>query len=178
MRSASGRSHHVRGTESVPSRDGGRSRVLAASGDARHALRQHQHGHSVPLSAICALRSLDGASGREPSVGVSCRDAVVQPRAALRSATPSKQSNARHATSALPASVHGGFQGTARAFQTSLASEPWLILAALRTMYIVLGILYESLVHPLTILSTLAVGGRGRDACACLSRGRTSPSLR
>ena len=61
----------------------------------------------------------------------------------------------------LPASVHGGFQGTALAFQTSLASEPWLILAALSTMYIVLGILYESLVHPLTILSTLPSAGVG-----------------
>jgi multidrug efflux pump len=61
----------------------------------------------------------------------------------------------------LPASVHGGFQGTALAFQTSLASEPWLILAALTTMYIVLGILYESLVHPLTILSTLPSAGVG-----------------
>jgi multidrug efflux pump subunit AcrB len=55
----------------------------------------------------------------------------------------------------LPASVHAAFQGTAQAFTASLQSEPWLILAALITVYIVLGILYESLIHPITILSTL-----------------------
>jgi hydrophobe/amphiphile efflux-1 (HAE1) family protein len=55
----------------------------------------------------------------------------------------------------LPASVHAGFQGTAQAFTASLQSEPWLVLAALITVYIVLGILYESLIHPITILSTL-----------------------
>jgi multidrug efflux pump subunit AcrB len=55
----------------------------------------------------------------------------------------------------LPASVSAGFQGTAQAFSASLSSEPWLILAALVSVYLVLGILYESLVHPLTILSTL-----------------------
>jgi multidrug efflux pump len=61
----------------------------------------------------------------------------------------------------LPASVHGTFQGTARAFQDSLASEPLLVLAAILTIYIVLGILYESLVHPLTILTTLPSAGVG-----------------
>jgi hydrophobe/amphiphile efflux-1 (HAE1) family protein len=55
----------------------------------------------------------------------------------------------------MPASISAGFSGTAQAFGTSLASEPWLILAALVSVYLVLGILYESLVHPLTILSTL-----------------------
>jgi multidrug efflux pump len=61
----------------------------------------------------------------------------------------------------LPASVHGGFQGTAKAFQQSLASQPLLILAALVAVYIVLGILYESYMHPLTILSTLPSAGVG-----------------
>src|SRR5205823_5255221 len=61
----------------------------------------------------------------------------------------------------VPASVHGTFQGTARAFQASLKSQPWLILAALLTVYIVLGVLYESYVHPLTILSTLPSAGVG-----------------
>jgi hydrophobe/amphiphile efflux-1 (HAE1) family protein len=55
----------------------------------------------------------------------------------------------------LPASVNAGFQGTAQALGDSLKSEPWLILAALVSVYLVLGILYESLIHPLTILSTL-----------------------
>jgi multidrug efflux pump len=60
-----------------------------------------------------------------------------------------------------PTSVHGSFQGTARAFQQSLKSQPWLILAALIAVYIVLGMLYESLVHPVTILSTLPSAGVG-----------------
>jgi multidrug efflux pump len=61
----------------------------------------------------------------------------------------------------LPASIHGSFQGTAQAFQASLASEPFLILAALAAVYIVLGVLYESYVHPITILSTLPSAGVG-----------------
>jgi len=61
----------------------------------------------------------------------------------------------------LPASIHAGFQGSAQAFQDSLSTEPLLILAALATVYIVLGILYENYVHPLTILSTLPSAGVG-----------------
>jgi multidrug efflux pump len=61
----------------------------------------------------------------------------------------------------LPATIHGSFQGTAQVFQTSLASEPLLILAALAAVYIVLGILYESYIHPITILSTLPSAGVG-----------------
>jgi multidrug efflux pump len=60
-----------------------------------------------------------------------------------------------------PSAIHGGFQGTAKAFQSSLSNEPLLILAALLTVYIVLGILYESLIHPLTIISTLPSAGVG-----------------
>jgi multidrug efflux pump len=61
----------------------------------------------------------------------------------------------------MPASIHGGFQGTAAAFQQSLANEPYLIAAALLAVYIVLGVLYESYVHPITILSTLPSAGAG-----------------
>ncbi len=61
----------------------------------------------------------------------------------------------------VPSTIHGSFQGTARAFQASLESQPWLILAALVTVYIVLGVLYESYVHPITILSTLPSAGVG-----------------
>ena len=61
----------------------------------------------------------------------------------------------------VPTSVHGTFQGTARAFQASLNSQPLLILAALLAVYIVLGMLYESFVHPITILSTLPSAGVG-----------------
>jgi len=61
----------------------------------------------------------------------------------------------------VPATVAGSFQGTARSFQGTLARQPWLILAAIFTMYIVLGVLYESTMHPLTILSTLPSAGLG-----------------
>ena len=74
----------------------------------------------------------------------------------------------------MPASVYGGFQGTARVFQQSLASEPWLIAAALAAVYIVLGILYESLVHPLTILSTLPSAGAGAVLALMVTKGEFS----
>ncbi|TMI43797.1 MAG: multidrug efflux RND transporter permease subunit [Betaproteobacteria bacterium] len=61
----------------------------------------------------------------------------------------------------VPVSIQGSFQGTARSFQTTLARQPWLILAAILAMYIVLGVLYESVVHPVTILSTLPSAGVG-----------------
>ena len=61
----------------------------------------------------------------------------------------------------VPISVHGSFSGTAKVFQQSLANEPWLILAAIVAVYVVLGILYESYVHPITILSTLPSAGVG-----------------
>jgi multidrug efflux pump len=61
----------------------------------------------------------------------------------------------------VPTTVRGSFQGTARAFQASLSSQPWLILTALIAVYIVLGVLYESYVHPITILSTLPSAGVG-----------------
>ncbi len=61
----------------------------------------------------------------------------------------------------LPPSIHAAFQGTAQAFQESLTSEAWLIVAALVTVYIVLGVLYESYIHPITILSTLPSAGVG-----------------
>jgi len=61
----------------------------------------------------------------------------------------------------MPASVVGHFAGTAQVFQSSVSSEPWLILAAIVSVYIVLGMLYENLIHPLTILSTLPSAGVG-----------------
>jgi multidrug efflux pump len=70
----------------------------------------------------------------------------------------------------MPASIHPSFQGTAAAFQNSLASEPWLILAALVTVYIVLGVLYESYIHPVTILSTLPSAGVGAILAMILTR--------
>jgi multidrug efflux pump len=70
----------------------------------------------------------------------------------------------------LPASVHAGFQGTAQAFQASLANEPVLVLAALLTVYIVLGVLYESYIHPVTILSTLPSAGVGALLALLITR--------
>ncbi|WP_426141120.1 multidrug efflux RND transporter permease subunit [Pseudomonas sp. DWP3-1-2] len=61
----------------------------------------------------------------------------------------------------MPAAISGNFQGAAQAFQSSLANQPWLILAALVAVYIILGVLYESFVHPLTIISTLPSAGIG-----------------
>ena len=68
----------------------------------------------------------------------------------------------------MPASVHGSFQGTAQTFQQSLNSEPILVLSALIAIYIVLGVLYESLVHPVTILSTLPSAGIGASLALAL----------
>ena len=70
----------------------------------------------------------------------------------------------------MPASVQASFQGTAQAFQASLANEPLLILAALVTVYIVLGVLYESYIHPITILSTLPSAGVGALLALMLCR--------
>jgi multidrug efflux pump len=70
----------------------------------------------------------------------------------------------------MPASINASFQGTAAAFQTSLANEPLLILAALVTVYIVLGVLYESYIHPITIISTLPSAGVGAILALLITR--------
>ena len=70
----------------------------------------------------------------------------------------------------MPSGIHGTFQGTAQAYQASLQSEPWLILAAVIAVYLVLGILYESLIHPLTILSTLPSAGVGAILALILTK--------
>jgi multidrug efflux pump len=70
----------------------------------------------------------------------------------------------------LPSSIRGSFQGTAQAYQQSLASQPWLIAAALAAVYVVLGVLYESYIHPITILSTLPSAGVGALVALMLCR--------
>ena len=82
-------------------------------------------------------------------------------RPANRSAMPPRRSTRRCGRSACRASIHGSFAGTAQTFQQSLNSEPVLIAAALIAVYIVLGVLYESYIHPITILSTLPSAGVG-----------------
>ena len=74
----------------------------------------------------------------------------------------------------LPASIRGSFQGTAQAFQAALANEPLLIAAALVAVYLVLGVLYESYIHPLTILSTLPSAGVGAILALLLCRTELS----
>src|SRR4030095_5078215 len=83
----------------------------------------------------------------------------LAPGAALAGADAAWEATAR--ACGLPASIQGSFQGTARAFQAALANELLLVAAALVAVYIVLGVLYESYVHPLTILSTLPSAGVG-----------------
>jgi multidrug efflux pump len=83
----------------------------------------------------------------------------LAPGVSLGQATAAIEDQIRHL--AMPTSIHAGFQGTVRAFQQTLANEPVLITAALLAAYIVLGVLYESYVHPITILSALPSAGVG-----------------
>ncbi|HVO47508.1 MAG TPA: efflux RND transporter permease subunit [Steroidobacteraceae bacterium] len=94
--------------------------------------------------------------GQFPAVTLSFN---LAPGAALGDAV--NAINAESARLGMPATMTGTFQGTAQAFQSSLQSEPYLILAALVVVYIILGMLYESYIHPLTILSTLPSAGVG-----------------
>jgi multidrug efflux pump len=120
-----------------------------------------QSGDQVPLSAIAHYETGTAAlsinhQGQFPADTISFN---LAPGTALGNAV-----DAIHNVEAeigLPQGVRPGFAGTAQAFQESLASEPLLILAALVTVYIVLGVLYESYIHPVTILSTLPSAGVG-----------------
>jgi multidrug efflux pump len=115
----------------------------------------------VPLSAIARWETTTAPlSVNHQSQFVSATVSFnLAPGVSLSQATAAVQRTM--AQIGMPASIHGNFQGTARAFQASLDNQPWLILAALVAVYIVLGMLYESLVHPITILSTLPSAGVG-----------------
>ena len=118
-------------------------------------------GTQVPLSAFTHFEPAPtnlavNHQGQFPSVTLSFN---LAPGVALGDAVIAI-TNAMHDLG-LPQSVHGSFAGAAQAFQASLSSEPVLILAALLTVYLVLGILYESYIHPITILSTLPSAGVG-----------------
>jgi multidrug efflux pump subunit AcrB len=118
-------------------------------------------GAQVPLSAFTHYEPSTSPlvvthQGQFPSVTLSFN---LRPGLALGDAVDAVEEAGREI--GLPASIHGSFQGTAQAFQSSLASEPLLIAAALLTVYIVLGVLYESTIHPVTILSTLPSAGLG-----------------
>jgi multidrug efflux pump len=118
-------------------------------------------GKQVPLSAFTRYVASNTAlsvnhQGFFPSVTISFNLPVGT---SLSEAVPAIEQAEREI--GLPSNIHGSFQGTAQAYQESLASEPILIAAALITVYLVLGMLYESLIHPLTILSTLPSAGVG-----------------
>ncbi|MDE2121721.1 MAG: efflux RND transporter permease subunit, partial [Betaproteobacteria bacterium] len=118
-------------------------------------------GKQVPLRAVARIvqRTTPLAQdhlGQFPAALVSFD---VAPSVSLGAAVAAIQQAAARA--GLPASVSLQFQGAASAFQAALANELWLLLAAVATMYIVLGVLYESYVHPVTILSTLPSAGIG-----------------
>ena len=90
---------------------------------------------------------------------IPCFHSILAPNAALGEAITAV--NKAQQDMHMPASLQAGFQGTAASFTNSLSNEPILIVAALVTVYIVLGVLYESFVHPITILSTLLLAGVG-----------------
>jgi len=119
------------------------------------------NGGQVPLAAFTHVETRTVPitithQGQFPVVTLSFN---LAPNASLGDAV--KAVNSAKDSIGLPASIQASFQGTAEAFQASLANEPVLILAALVTVYIVLGVLYESYIHPLTILSTLPSAGVG-----------------
>jgi multidrug efflux pump subunit AcrB len=119
-------------------------------------------GDMVPLSAMTRYDTRHvtylsiNHQGQFPAVTLSFN---LAPGAALGDAVDAI--NRVSAQMQLPATISGSFQGTAQAFQSSLKSQPYLILAALVAVYIILGMLYESYIHPLTILSTLPSAGLG-----------------
>jgi multidrug efflux pump len=118
-------------------------------------------GTQVPLSAFTRIELRNAPLainhlGQFPVVNLSFN---LAPGVSLGEATTAIEQAEQEIN--LPRSINTSFQGTAAAFHNSLSSEPWLILAAIITVYIVLGVLYESYIHPITILSTLPSAGVG-----------------
>jgi multidrug efflux pump subunit AcrB len=127
----------------------------------KHIFVKSTSGQMVPLSAVTHFEAQRmplavNHQSQSPAVTISFN---LAPGASLSQATTAV--GEARVKIGLPSDIQGGFQGTAQAFQDSLSTEPMLILLALVTVYIVLGILYESLIHPLTILSTLPSAGVG-----------------
>jgi multidrug efflux pump len=135
---------------------------LAAGTDAlRNTYVKSSSGAEVPLSAFTRYQPSNTAlgvshQGQYPAVTISFNLALGVPLGNAASVVEKAQRDI-----GLPSSVQGSFQGTAAAFKDTAQSQPLLILAALVTVYIVLGMLYESTVHPITILSTLPSAGVG-----------------
>jgi multidrug efflux pump len=127
-------------------------------------------GAEVPLSAFARWEPTNTSlavnhQGQFVATTVSFN---LPPGVSLSTASRAVESALLHI--GVPTSIHGSFQGTAQAFQASLANQPLLILAALVAVYLVLGVLYESLVHPLTIISTLPSAGGGAILALLLTR--------
>ncbi len=147
----------------------------ATQGAANPPTVQTVNGAAVPLSAFAHFETRPSPlavnhQGQFPVVTFSFN---LAPGYSLGEATDAIQAVEKRIN--LPLSVQAAFQGTAASFQASLANEPLLILAALVTVYIVLGVLYESYIHPITILSTLPSAGVG--ACLALMICRTDLSV-
>jgi multidrug efflux pump len=128
----------------------------------------------VPLSAFTHFESGTAPlainhQGQFPVVTISFN---LAPGASLGEATNAIEQTRKEL--GMPLSIQAAFQGTAEAFQASLANEPVLILAALVTVYIVLGVLYESYIHPITILSTLPSAGVGAILALLICRSELS----
>ncbi|KJC55739.1 nodulation protein [Bradyrhizobium sp. LTSPM299] len=115
----------------------------------------------IPLSAVASFKqgSTPLAVNHQGLLVASTISFNLPPNVALSTAVSSIEATMNRI--GVPATIRGTFQGTAKAFQDSLNGQPFLILAALVTIYIVLGVLYESYIHPLTILSTLPSAGVG-----------------
>jgi multidrug efflux pump len=128
------------------------------------------NGPVVPLNAIAHYEATTAPiavnhQGQFPSVTLSFN---LTPGIALSDAVKTIQEMEQQI--GMPERIHGSFSGTLQAFQASLATEPFLILAALAAVYVVLGILYESYIHPITILSTLPSAGVGAVLALMLFR--------
>ena len=135
--------------------------TLATTGSAFPAAVSASNAGAVPLSTFSHVELKNSPlsinhQGQFPVVTISFN---LAPNASLGEATTAIERAKQEI--GMPISVQGTFQGTAASFQASLSSEPILILAALVTVYIVLGVLYESYIHPITILSTLPSAGVG-----------------
>jgi len=127
-------------------------------------------GHRVPLSAVTRIEETStplavNHQGQFPVVTVSFN---LAPGASLGGAV--QAIDAARTAIGMPAGIQAAFQGTAAAFQASLDNQLLLILAAIVTVYIVLGVLYESTIHPVTILSTLPSAGMGALLALLLCR--------
>ena len=130
-------------------------------GKLQHIYVRSAGGGVTPLSAFTRFSETTGPliishQGQFPATNLSFN---LAPDASLGDAVKVIESETQKI--GMPPSIRGSFQGTAQAFRSSLANEPILILAALITVYIVLGVLYESYIHPITILSTLPSAGVG-----------------